>query len=190
MDTLLMENLIDILKNAPEGIELYSPLFGYGKLNSVDDINCNTITVIDGEGDTYFFDTYGRLKKNPMYKEGKGDCMLFPADEDYGDLHWDNWQDVLFPKCSGACVVDCDGNLFILKDDTIVENIDGKRSDLSGNYIYYDDFADEWQFAPKELIEKYKDKVSYLQKQIKDKQEVKKILQKEIKAIIQKVLKD
>ena len=95
-------HLGEILINAPVGLKLYSPCYGYVKLQSVDDYNlkvkrtpmivCHSLS---GNEKKFFVD--GSISTN-------GECMLFPS-KDY--RFWDDWQRWLF-KSGDIIVKDCD----------------------------------------------------------------------------------
>ena len=82
-----MTNIAEILKNAPKGLELYSPLFGDVTLNRVkdDDLMDDRIILLSN-GHLFLKD--GRYKIN-------GECLLFPSKN---HKTWYNWQSVLFKK--------------------------------------------------------------------------------------------
>lgn len=82
-----MTNIAEILKNAPKGLELYSPLFGEVTLNRVkdDDLMDDRIILLSN-GHLFLKD--GRYNIN-------GECLLFPSKN---HRTWDNWQSVLFKK--------------------------------------------------------------------------------------------
>jgi hypothetical protein len=69
-------NIAEILKNAPKGTKLYSPIFGNCELFHVygpDVVNGGCIQVKQGET-TYSFGLNGSFKLN-------GECLLFPSKE-------------------------------------------------------------------------------------------------------------
>lgn len=83
-----MKNIADILRNAPEGIELYSPAFGECKLSYVIE-NEITIEYSDGKNpDFVTLDQDGKFMPN-------GNCILFPANSTDS---WVYWQEHLFRK--------------------------------------------------------------------------------------------
>lgn len=92
-----MVNLYEILKNAPKGMLLYSPIFGEVKLKRCVPYE-NTISVKTKEGNTYVFNEYGQFNEN-------GECMLFPSSN---KRHWSSWQNELFEK--GDIIVFENGN--------------------------------------------------------------------------------
>lgn len=67
-----MNNLAEILKYAPEGTKLYSPLYGEVsfKYVCVDDI------WVKNDLEEFYFDSFGRPS---IYKDSE--CMLFPSKE-------------------------------------------------------------------------------------------------------------
>lgn len=84
-----MKNISEILKNAPKGLLLYSPVFGYVNLVGVTDkvgARDKIIASIQfGKSGNVEFDSFGRYRVD-------GECMLFPS-----KFHktWDDWQDCL-----------------------------------------------------------------------------------------------
>ena len=83
-----MKNIVDILRNAPEGIELYSTAFGVCKLSYVIE-NEITIEYFDGKNpDFVTLDQDGKFMPN-------GSCILFPANSIDS---WVYWQEHLFRK--------------------------------------------------------------------------------------------
>jgi hypothetical protein len=87
-----MTNLVEILKNAPKGLGLYSPVYGKVKLETINerlhDVYKIAVTVINdkmGWG-TLWFDECGRI-------DPEGECCLFPSSE---HKSWNEWQKVLF----------------------------------------------------------------------------------------------
>lgn len=78
-----MTNLVEILRNAPKGLELYSPLYGKVKFYG---INTGVRTVgVEYNNTTRWFDEYGCINEN-------SECLLFPSKE---NREWDNWQKTL-----------------------------------------------------------------------------------------------
>lgn len=73
--TTMNENidLTKILKDCPKGFELYSPLFGNVKLNSISDCY---IEIIDNIGSGAYFNKLGQYVST--YEVLK-DCLLFPS---------------------------------------------------------------------------------------------------------------
>ena len=67
-------NLVEILKDCPEGTKLYSPVFGDVEFYGI--IDNRTIIVTTETGDTVFFSDYGK-----MYTQYDGECLLFPSKE-------------------------------------------------------------------------------------------------------------
>ena len=77
-----MTNLVEILKNAPEGLELYSPVVGKTKLYRVKSSDVCPIVTKSSTGIFCCFDERGRMDKD-------GECILFPSKE---NRDWDEWQ--------------------------------------------------------------------------------------------------
>ena len=76
-----MTNLVEILKNAPKGLELYSPVGGKVKLYSVKPSDMYPIVVENSIKNVFSFDKYGRINEY-------GECCLFPSKE---QREWNNW---------------------------------------------------------------------------------------------------
>lgn len=66
-------NLIEILKDCPEGTKLYSPVFGEVKFESINDI-IGPIIVTTDTGNAECFTADGK-----MYTYYNGECLLFPS---------------------------------------------------------------------------------------------------------------
>lgn len=95
------KNIAEILKNAPKGVLLYSPVFGYVNLVGVTDkVGARDKIIANiqfGKSGNVEFDSFGRYSVD-------GECMLFPS-----KFHktWDDWQDSLF-RC-GDFITNIDG---------------------------------------------------------------------------------
>ena len=68
-------NLVEILKDCPEGTKLYSPVFGEVEFESINDI-IGPIVVTTNTGNTECFTADGK-----MYTYYNGECLLFPSKE-------------------------------------------------------------------------------------------------------------
>lgn len=91
-----MKNIAEILKNAPKGLKLYSPVFGEAEFVEVSKKRgVWNIKVKDINGCIHYFDECGRYSNI-------GDCVLFPSKE---HQTWDNWRGVIIPKCVGSVIV-------------------------------------------------------------------------------------
>lgn len=88
-------NIAEILKDAPKGTKLFSPLFGEVKLESVSD----DIIEVRMEGEVAAFYKDGRYYRSYF----NGECLLFPS-KDKRD--WDN---VRFLKDKAPVMVSDDG---------------------------------------------------------------------------------
>lgn len=86
-----MVNIAEILKNAPQGLKLYSLVHGEVTLEKVFDSNDThyPIVVLDSDDNCCTFTKYGKIFKNHKDVE----CVLFPSKE---HKTWDDWQSVLF----------------------------------------------------------------------------------------------
>ena len=68
-------NLVEILKDCPEGTKLYSPVFGEVEFESINDI-IGPIVVTTNTGNAECFTADGK-----MYTYYNGDCLWFPSKE-------------------------------------------------------------------------------------------------------------
>ena len=68
-------NLVEILKDCPEGTKLYSPVFGEVEFESINDI-IGPIVVTTNTGNAECFTADGK-----MYTRYNGECVLFPSKE-------------------------------------------------------------------------------------------------------------
>ena len=68
-------NLVEILKDCPEGTKLYSPVFGEVEFESINDI-IGPIIVTTNTGNAEYFTADGK-----MYNYYNGECLLFPSKE-------------------------------------------------------------------------------------------------------------
>lgn len=68
-------NLVEILKDCPEGTKLYSPVFGEVEFESINDI-IGPIIVTTNTGNAECFTADGK-----MYTYYNGECLLFPSKE-------------------------------------------------------------------------------------------------------------
>lgn len=114
-------NIAEILKDAPKGTKLYSPLFGEVKLESVSDV---IITV-----------KLGALLST-FYKDGRyyqsypnGECLLFPSKDKR------NWDDVYFLKDKAPVMVSDDGYDWRLRN--FRDNHAAYLLDEGGNIVTY-----------------------------------------------------
>ena len=78
-------NLLEILKDCPEGTKLYSPVFGEVKFESINDI-IGPIIVTTNTGNAEYFTADGK-----MYNYYNGECLLFPSKE---QRDWSKFMDV------------------------------------------------------------------------------------------------
>jgi hypothetical protein len=82
-----MVDLTKILKDAPKGTKLYSPIFGEvvfeELINPENEAGFSIKTTFDGRN--VYFTKYGRYLKS-----GAGECMLFPSKDNM------SWEDVSF----------------------------------------------------------------------------------------------
>lgn len=114
-------NIAKILKDAPKGTKLYSPLFGEVKLERVGD----AVIEVRTEKSVAIFYTDGR------YYQGysNGECLLFPSEDKR------NWDDVYFLKDKTPVMVSDDGYDWRLRNfrDSHAANL----LDKDGNIVTY-----------------------------------------------------
>ena len=135
-----MENIADILRDAPEGIKLYSTAFGNCELGSVVKDEIAIYYEDNGLTECYVLDQYGRFRSD-------GDCVLFPSK--YRQV-WNGWQAWLFRDelSLGKVVVDTMGGYFIITHN---EKDDIKVADSKGNGFVLDSKElDKYRFATQE----------------------------------------
>ena len=94
-----MKNIAEILKNAPEGLKLYSLVYGDVKFERVRNDDYPIVTSCGESCDIPTFTKYGKIHKD--YENAE--CVLFPSKE---HKSWDEWQDVLFQR--GDVIVSID----------------------------------------------------------------------------------
>jgi len=84
-----MINVAKLLKDAPKGMKLYSPLFGEVKFLAVD--SADLTIVVETERETHeWFSAYGKYKvmKSHLLYSG-AECLLFPSKE---VRTWEGWK--------------------------------------------------------------------------------------------------
>lgn len=114
-------NIAEILKNAPKGTKLFSPLFGEVKLESVSD---DIIEVrIEGAVSTFYKD--GRYYRSYF----NGECLLFPSKDKR------NWDNVCFLKDKTLVMVSDDGYDWRLRN--FRDNHAAYLLDEDGNIVTY-----------------------------------------------------
>lgn len=139
-----MTNLVEILRNAPKGLELYSPVYGKVKLETVNEkihkIYKIAVTVIDdkmGWG-TLWFDECGRVDPD-------NDCCLFPSKE---CKNWNEWQ---FTLLKPGHFITAIGLTFYIKSKL---NCDFKAVDKNGTIGKLNSIT-PFRFASTEEIEHF-----------------------------------
>ena len=91
-----MTNIAEILKNAPEGLKLYTPIYGDVELKKDGIVPDYPIRVENKENNySGTFDKFGKVY------DICGECVLFPSKE---HRTWDNWQTILIPQCVGTVI--------------------------------------------------------------------------------------
>ena len=122
-----MKNISEILKNAPKGLLLYSPVFGYVNLVGITDKVGERDKIIAniqfGNDKSVEFDSFGRYSAD-------GECMLFPSKF---SQTWYKWQESLFSH--GDFITNIDGyqeTLVIPGHDTFtVYDVNGHARTIS-----------------------------------------------------------
>ena len=114
-------NIAEILKDAPKGTKLYSPLFGEVKLQSVSDA---MIEVRVGESTSTFYNDGRYYKGYPS-----GECLLFPSKDER------NWDNVYFLKDKAPVMVSDDGYDWRLRN--FRDNHAAYLLDEGGNIVTY-----------------------------------------------------
>ena len=156
-------NLVEILKDCPDGTKLYSPVFGEVEFESINDI-IGPIIVTTNTGNAECFTADGK-----MYTYYNGECLLFPSKDqrDWSkfkpskpkfnpntlqpfdkvlvrDINSEKWRIQLFSHiikdcfpyeyhCIGSCYNFCIPN----NDDT--KHLVGKNDDAPEFYRYWED---------------------------------------------------
>lgn len=92
------KNIAEILKNCPEGMELYSPIFGKCTLINVND-NYINVKMISGIPTCFY--------RNGTYYNS-GECLLFPSKKKCRD-----WSKFKRPFTKGDVIVSMAGNITI-----------------------------------------------------------------------------
>lgn len=92
-------NIAKILKNAPKGTKLYSPIFGDVALN---DVNEKYINAIAKNGVTWGFTSEGKLSTCSTSEDAE--CLLFPSKE---QRDWTKFkiEPQFTTTCGGCCKV-------------------------------------------------------------------------------------
>lgn len=117
-------NIAEILKDAPEGTKLYSPLFGEVELKSVSD---TMIEVRVGESTSTFYKDGRYYKGHP-----NSECLLFPSKDKR------NWDDVYFLKDKTPVMVSDNGYDWKLR--SFHGNHEAYLPDRGGNITTYCDW--------------------------------------------------
>lgn len=72
-------NLVEMLKDAPKGTKLWSPIFGECEFIKILPVNICQIQVKHTEGNTYHF--YGFTSQGKFSNDSEAECVLFPSKE-------------------------------------------------------------------------------------------------------------
>lgn len=108
-------NIGEILKDAPRGLKLYSPIFGEVELNCVYDTvgERNAIETFDSRRYSRLFSSNGKFHNCP-----DGECMLFPSEK---HRSWIEWQKVLFKNGDVITTIEWKDTVYIVSDETWFE---------------------------------------------------------------------
>lgn len=140
-----LENLKEILKNAPIGLKLYSPAYGDVYFQGIENLEESTyikatprIVCKSKSGNEKQFFLDGTISTN-------GECMLFPDDS----KSWFCWQDILIKV----------GNIVKIEKNMIGEVVDilsnqAKVKDSKNNISTY--YLTDCEYANKEEIKNYR----------------------------------
>lgn len=93
-------NIAEILKDAPKGTKLYSPLYGEVILDYVDfDVIFKPIKLLTPQGEYLHLTASGRYTDNQEYVDAE--CVLFPSKE---NRDWTTFKiEQQFPETIGEC---------------------------------------------------------------------------------------
>lgn len=137
------KNLYELLKNAPDGLVMYSRAHGQVRVYKRDishNPECTKAFRLEPNlpfgGTCGYLDQYGKLY-------GNGECLLFPTSK---ATNWDNWQFALMRQqpCIGEVVVDeRDGKLYQLKGYMVVRNQNGHDGLVEDKYYSNFRFAEQ-----------------------------------------------
>lgn len=138
-----MKNLYELLKNAPDGLVMYSRAHGQVRVYKRDiSRNSECTKAFRLEPNLPFGSTCGYLDQyGKLY--GNGECLLFPTSK---ATNWDNWQFALMRQqpCIGEVVVDeRDGKLYQLKGYMVVRNQNGHDGLVEDKYYSNFRFAEQ-----------------------------------------------
>lgn len=143
-----MINLVEILKDAPQGLKLYSPLCGECFLKHSKGDN---ITVCCDDETTFTFTKEGRFYTD------KGECLLFPSKD---RETWGYWQEFLFRKDDMVYSLKTNETYKFFKFSNGFQKFELFDSE---NQLYIVDTMLDFRFATSEEIELY-DKKTPLKK--------------------------
>lgn len=115
-------NIGEILKDAPRGLKLYSPIFGEVELNCIYDTvgERNTIETFDNRRYLRLFSSNGKFHNCP-----DGECILFPSEK---HRNWFKWQDVLFKTGDVITNIEQKDRVYIISDKIWFEVTTSKTS--------------------------------------------------------------
>lgn len=100
-------NIAEILKDCPEGMKLYSPLFGEVKLNGISENSVSILsTYIDGSDDRDSFSKNGKYYQ----KYSQSECLLFPSSKMRDWTKFFKRGDVVWSKDNMYAIFECWAN--------------------------------------------------------------------------------
>lgn len=150
-----MVDISFLLKNAPEGIRLYSPFLGEVTLVDVP----GKCIILKCKEKKYKFDPFGRIEgvfvnddecEYVMSIPNNGECMLYPH-QNYREWN-DCWGSAVFPQCVG-CVIIYDNDIPYLVG---VDELYTTNPSVYGDTIRMEKFDFKGtRFATKDETEKY-----------------------------------
>lgn len=126
-----MANIAEILKNAPKGLKLYSPVYGEVELVENDG---SMLSLKNPAGIGLWLDGYGK-------KSEEGECLLFPSKD---HRTWEDWEKALIPKCVGSVIISfhSDFEWLVTMDGMFAINMNDDETYLHPfNKMCYDDFV-------------------------------------------------
>ena len=135
-----MVNISELLKDAPRGMKLYSPLFGEVKFLGIDSVDSTIIVETKRETHEWFSacGKYKVTKSHLLYSDAE--CLLFPSKD---CRTWEGWKVPVDPKFKvGDWVVRGEGFVYEpsliteIRDYYICELINGERVTYALNDVH------------------------------------------------------
>lgn len=126
-----MINIAEILKDAPQGLKLYSLVHGEVTLNEIILNNEYPVRTICSIGSPSTFTKHGKFIKD---LEEDAECVLYPSKE---HKSWDNWQEVLF-QIGDIVTNNITHRSFIITNYNTHELIDRQGSTYHNKFVDYE----------------------------------------------------